>query len=119
MVHQHAPSCALSAVETAHRQVMGRVDGLRAMILTRGDGRRIAERLDELTDFVGGAFASEELAMRDGAHRDWKEHKRQHEALVAHLRMARRSFTATADDAHRGEVFDVLSELLVHTLFED
>ena len=102
-----------------HHQLIGLIDELRLMILSRDDCDAIEETFDELDEVAENEFAREEEAMRAAELPDRRDHERRHAELTRNLRALRRRFNAAPDLPQRDELYDFLSDLLVHTLCED
>ena len=102
-----------------HQQMIGLIDELRLMILSRDDRHAIAEIFDELDDIAISEFAREDREMRNAQAPGHRDHQRRHQELTRNLRTVRQSFGADPDLPKRDELYDFLSDLLVHTLFED
>ncbi|MBK8209343.1 MAG: hypothetical protein IPK78_04635 [Rhodospirillales bacterium] len=102
-----------------HEQLIGLIDELRLMILSRDDRDLIEETFDELDEVAESEFAREETVMRATDIQDRLDHERRHAELTRNLQSLRRRFTADPDLPRRDELYDFLSDLLVHTLCED
>jgi hemerythrin-like metal-binding protein len=102
-----------------HQQFIGLIDELRLMILNRDDFVAIEETFDELDEVAVSEFAREEEAMRTNGLPDRLAHQRRHAELSHHLRSLRSQFAAAPDMPQRDQLYDFLSDLLVHTLCED
>jgi hemerythrin-like metal-binding protein len=102
-----------------HEQLIGLIDELRLMILSRGDPDLIEDAFEELNEIAVGEFAREEQAMRAIELSDRQSHVRRHAELTRNLRTLRHRFSAAPDQPQRDELYDFLSDLLVHTLLED
>jgi hemerythrin-like metal-binding protein len=102
-----------------HQLMVGLIDELRLMILSRDDRDVIEDTFDELDEVAVSEFAREEEAMRASDPPDRLQHERRHAELSHHLRAMRSRFAAAPDLPPRDELYDFLSDLLVHTLCED
>ena len=102
-----------------HDQLIGLIDELRLMILSRGDRDAIEETFDELDEVATSEFAREEEAMRVTELPDRRDHERRHAELTRNFRSLRHRFNDAPDLPQREELYDFLSDLLVHTLCED
>lgn len=102
-----------------HEQLIGLIDELRLMILCRDDPDVIEDAFNELDEMAVSEFAREEQAMRAIGLSDRQSHVRRHSELTRNLHTLRHRFAAAPDLPQRDELYDFLSDLLVHTLFED
>lgn len=116
---EHIAAGGYRPASVQHEQMIGLIDELRLMILSRGDSDIIEDTFDELDEVAASEFAREEVQMRAAQVPGRGAHERRHAELARNLRTLRRRFAAEPDRPRRDELYDFLSDLLVHTLCED
>jgi hemerythrin-like metal-binding protein len=108
-----------SSVDADHEKLVGLIDELRLMVLSRDDSSAIGEVLDELTSLASYEFSREEAFMRSTRAPHQHAHARLHREIVRQLGVLQERFEYEPDALEPTELYDWLSEWLVHVLSED
>jgi len=102
-----------------HARLIGLIEHLHEILLTKGDGPTVRSALDELNDLAQAEFVIEERLLRRGHPAELPAHHSEHAVLVEKLRQFRRRVDAAAlDDADRAALYDFISDWLVHALVD-
>ena len=102
-----------------HARLINLIDHLHEVLLTKGDGPTIRLALDELNNLARIEFPIEERLLRRGHPAELPAHHTEHALLVEKLRQFRRSVDAAAlDEADRGELYDLVTDWLLHALVD-
>ena len=108
-----------SSPDADHEKLVGLIDELRLMVLSRDDSSAIGEVLDELTSLASYEFSREEAFLRSTRAPHQQEHARIHREMVRQLGALQERFEYEPDALEPTELYDWLSEWLVHVLAED
>jgi hemerythrin len=108
-----------SSVDADHEKLVGLIDELRLMVLSRDDSSAIGEVLDELTSLASYEFSREEALMRSTRAPHQQAHARLHREMVRQLSVLQERFEYEPDALEPAELYDWLSEWLVHVLSDD
>jgi hemerythrin len=108
-----------SSVDADHEKLVGLIDELRLMVLSRDDASAIGEVLDKLTSLASYEFSREEAFMRSTRAPHQQAHARLHREMVRQLCVLQERFEYEPDALESTELYDWLSEWLMHVLSED
>jgi hemerythrin-like metal-binding protein len=108
-----------SPVDVDHEKLVGLIDELRLMILSRDDPSAIGEVLDDLASFASYESANEEALVRSARPPHWRAHRRHLREMAQQLSSLQKRFEYEPDALEREELYDCVSEWLVHVLGED
>lgn len=108
-----------SSVDADHEKLVGLIDELRLMVLSRDDSSTIGEVLDELASLASYEFSREEALMRSTKAPHQQAHVRLHREMVRQLGELQERFEYEPDALEPTELYDWLSEWLGHVLSED
>jgi hemerythrin len=108
-----------SSVDADHEKLVGLIDELRLMVLSRDDASAIGEVLDELTSLASYEFSRQEAFMRSTRAPHQQAHARLHREMVRQLGVLQERFEYEPDALESTELYDWLSEWLMHVLSED
>lgn len=110
---------AASPANSAHDKLIGLIDELRLMILVRDDSVAVEQVLNDLADIAGQEFVKQEELLRQSGTPQWREHKLHHDEMSSRLDALHRRFAYEPAAFDRTELYDCLSDWLVHVLCED
>jgi hemerythrin len=108
-----------SSVDADHEKLVGLIDELRLMVLSRDDSSAIGEVLDELANLASYEFSREEALMRSTRAPHQQAHARLHREMARQLGVLQERFEYEPDALEPTELYDWLSEWLGHVLSED
>lgn len=108
-----------SSLDVDHEKLVGLIDELRLMVLSRDDSTAIGEVLDELASLASYEFSREEAFMRSTRAPHQQAHARLHREMVRQLGELQERFAYEPDALEPKELYDWLSEWLGHVLSED
>jgi hemerythrin-like metal-binding protein len=121
-MHHDPPTTALTNSAQSlpeHVRLIGLIEHLHEILLANGDGPTVRSALEELKDLAQAEFLIEERLLCRGHPAELPAHHSEHAVLVEKLRQFRRRVDAAAlDDSDRAELYDFISDWLVHALVD-
>lgn len=106
--------------DTDHEKLVGLIDELRLMLLSsRDNSSAMGEMLDEVATLATCEFSREEALMRSTRAPDREAHTRLHREMARQLDHLQRRFEYEPDAVERTELYDWISDWLVHVLSQD
>jgi hemerythrin-like metal-binding protein len=121
MNHHPPPMSVTDSAQSLpeHARLMGLIEHLHEILLAKGDGPTVRSALDELNDLAQAEFLIEERLLCRGHLAELPTHHLEHSVLAEKLRQFRRRVDAAAlDDADSAELYDFISDWLVHALVD-